>query len=292
MNGRLGQLTEGCQGSINLLRGIAAAIRGLATGQETGSAVEGKLRCVSQFFEPFLKEGFRSRQISAIDETLGQCAGSFATDGWVLNLAGKLVRLVEHAQRFVVLIFRGILRADGEKQVHVIARAVVVLVFDDVLFLPDEVIRFERFALRSRVAEQKFIDVVEPFGAGELVERDVALRARGQHLSPDASDAGNYCDDRKAGKRHHGPIPADELASAIRPGVWPGTDGLVFQVTAQIIGKGRDGRVALRGRFLERFGDYGVEVTAQETAKLFWSRASLRGVSCSESRLGFGRGDD
>jgi len=73
-------------------------------------------------------------------------------------------------------------------------------------------------------------------------------------------------------------MSANEFASAISDRVWSCTDGLVPQISLQVVSKGFNRQLALPWVLLQRFCDNRVEVAAQQSGQLVKRGAAPPGI--------------
>src|ERR1700732_291395 len=103
---------------------------------------------------------------------------------------------------------------------------------------------------------------------GELSLIEVRQRFGATRKKPCKQGGADECQRYQERRRYTASMSANELAGAIRDCVWSRTDGLVSQVSLQVVSKGPYRGVALLWILLQRFCDNRVEVAAQHPGQL------------------------
>jgi hypothetical protein len=136
--------------------------------------------------EPFAIERLGPSEFADRHQGSGENAGRLGANGRVFcgpKGAREGVGAVENGKGFGVVIFAGVLTADREQELDVIAGVRVPLTVDEVLFAIEQLIDCERFADRRGVAEQKFREVLAFFDWSKVPAAPAAMAANASVVS-------------------------------------------------------------------------------------------------------------
>ena len=286
---RLGQQTLRGLSALDARIHVAPLAGDLAAAQETDSPVQGELWFVREGLQALLDELLRALPFACAPDRAGQRTGGLGPHGGFGKLAGQLVRPAEHLTRLVILVPTLVLPADGDEYLHAVLVGLAAIPLDDLLRASEKIADGERLSGGSGVREQEGVQVVDRFGARELPQREVPLRARraGFLVGPDtllfgqrrvprrparlgdgAEQAGDKGHESQRGEGDGRAVSAHELGEPIGERVRPGADRPVIEVTLEIVGKSGRRSVTLGRLLLQRLGDDGVEVALQRAARL------------------------
>ena len=150
------------------------------------------------------------------------------------------------------------------------------MLFDNAFRPVQQVTHSERLTRRRCVEEKEIEELIVLLGAHQLAEGEIPLRAYSAILNDETGKTRPGGDESNCGDRDRDTVAAHELCRPVSKGIGSGEYGLVFQITLEIVGEGRCGRITLGRIFLHRLGNDPVKIAAQLAGAAFrpWWRDS------------------